>query len=163
MSHAVFSYKNLSQLLWISKDEIKNLLICMNTCVVTLKDNTKIKVKAEELLPVINENRKLRAKQQFTDKSIIDSEFSSSYQIIGNSDKYYLIPHENHISCTCDDYLRLNNFYDHGQYLCKHGYALLNYLKIDSLQSPEYNDLAYELYEHQQYLDHLDRQAIGIY
>lgn len=146
MSHVVFSYSNICKHLGIDKEDIKFLTICMNTCVVTLKTGERIKVKAEELKPIMENDRIERS------KAITITSLHDGYKAT-NGDKntvHYLQAYEDGIECTCDDYKNQSIFFDSHEVLCRHGYALLNYLGCHSLNLTEYQKMvAYNLAQYE--------------
>jgi len=155
MNHPIFSNHNLTQYLWLDIEDIKSLNIFFNTCTLRLNSGEKITVKAKELLPVMEKIRKERAKEI----QIIDEGNSNFYKAYNPQTKntYTLTPHHGYCECNCQDYQKVTNLIGEGDFQCKHGIALMDYLQID-FEFDNWRDLCDDFKINQQYEDYLDRQ-----
>jgi hypothetical protein len=131
----------------------------MGTCVVTLKTGQQIKLRAEELKPIMEEARRERSKNiQITDRG----HFYRAYNP-DTKQNYYLNLEEDQIECTCADYHNQLNFFKKPEVLCQHGYALLHYLGINSLTTKEYRKVVEESYLTAEYENYCAQQEMMSY
>lgn len=159
MNHPIFNYDNLTQLLWVKKEEINKRLICLSTCIVTLDTGEQITIRANELKSIIAENNQ---KNSQNIEIIERGHFFKAYDSHHKS-TYFLEAEVDHISCTCDNYYSQLNFFSKPESICEHGYALLNYLGVNRLTEPKYQQAVQECYLSAEYQNHYDHQEMISY
>lgn len=154
MKHPIFSYFNLSLHLGIEYKDIKTTLVCMNTCIVTLKTEKKIKVLAQDLKELMENVRADRS------KDITITPLHDGYKAFNKKKQTtnYLQGYDDRIECTCKDYHNQFNYFKQ-ESLCKHGIALMDYFGCNTLK--EYKEMVESNFA--QYEAYCDRQEMMSY
>lgn len=157
--HIIFSDRNIADYLLIEKSRIKSLNICFNTCKVRLTDGGVYKVTTKDIKPIMEANRQNRI------DGIQIREMGTYYKAYNPKTRnwYWLQPEADHIKCSCPDYENQLKFFPKEQVICKHGYALLNYLGCNSLTTKEYKEMVQDLYLISEYEAICDRNEMMSY
>ena len=141
MTHVVFSKQNLKDYLWLDDKDIKQILIGERTCLVQLVSGEKVKVTAEEILPIMEEKRRERAKN--INIQDLEDGYGSYVAINPIKDTEYLLrPYDNYVVCSCDDWKKQSIYLNTKQVCCKHIHALFRTLAVRNLQ--EYIEMVEE-------------------
>ena len=72
----------------------------------------------------------------------VDTHDNSHFIAQGSKDFYELFTHDSSVSCNCEDFKNQMRFIGKG--VCKHGYAVLNFLGFGSLAEYVDRDRSYE-------------------
>ncbi|BAQ61630.1 hypothetical protein GM3708_2036 [Geminocystis sp. NIES-3708] len=154
MSHILFNFSNIEKVTWIDRKDIKMIKVSSNEyCTVHLKSEEIIKVTAKEVKAVIGKERKTRSNNiEIVDNK--DNTYTAKNLI--KSTEYTLTPNDCFVDCTCPDYGNQWIVFEGEKALCKHGYALLNYLGFSSFE--EYLEDIEEKQTQRQYQRYLEEQ-----
>ncbi len=137
MKHYIFNHSNFKAM-GIDVEKINFYTVSMPNCIITFKDNSRQEITLKDIIPVMKQARKQKARIE--NFSLYSG--PGFFRCWSNGNIFWLTPTKNTVECTCKDYSIIGNISN--DLLCKHGYKLLTQLNI-TLYSKEYYELVSEM------------------